>query len=91
MSKVIIFDNGQGGVGVIYPTDEGLKAAGGDILVLAKKDVPTDCPFKVVDVSEIPTDRTFRAAWTIDPAELTHGVGNVSNKFELPPTTTFEA
>ena len=82
MSKVIIFKSKEGGVGIIYPTAEGLKAAGDDILKLARKDVPTDCPFKVVDQSEIPTDREFRNAWTVDEAELTHGVGNVSNTFE---------
>jgi hypothetical protein len=26
-------------------------------------------------VSEVPTDREFRNAWTIDEAELTDGVG----------------
>ena len=28
-------------------------------------------PYKIVDESEIPSDRTFRNAWTIDDAELT--------------------
>jgi len=30
---------------------------------VAAKDVPEGKPFKIVDVSDIPTDRTFRAAW----------------------------
>jgi hypothetical protein len=30
---------------------------------VANKDVPTGKPFKIVDVSDIPTDRTFRNAW----------------------------
>ena len=30
---------------------------------VAKKDVPTGKPFKIVDVADIPTDRTFRNAW----------------------------
>ena len=30
---------------------------------LAAKDVPSGKPYKIVDVSDIPTDRTFRNAW----------------------------
>jgi hypothetical protein len=30
---------------------------------IAAKDIPTGKPFQIVDVSEIPTDRTFRDAW----------------------------
>jgi hypothetical protein len=30
---------------------------------VANKDVPTGKPFKIVDVSDIPTDWTFRNAW----------------------------
>jgi hypothetical protein len=30
---------------------------------VASKDVPEGKPFQIVDVSDIPTDRTFRNAW----------------------------
>ena len=30
---------------------------------VAKKDVPEGKPYKIVDVSDIPQDRTFRNAW----------------------------
>jgi hypothetical protein len=30
---------------------------------VAAKDVPTGKPFQIVNVSDIPTDRTFRNAW----------------------------
>lgn len=30
---------------------------------IAAKDIPEGKPFKIVDVAEVPTDRTFRAAW----------------------------
>jgi hypothetical protein len=30
---------------------------------IAAKDVPAGKPFQIVDVSDIPTDRTFREAW----------------------------
>ena len=50
-------------------------------MAVALKDVPASVPFKIVDVSEIPEDRTFRAAWEADPATLTDGTGAVSNEF----------
>lgn len=37
--------------------------------------------FKIVEVSNIPSDRTFRNAWEVDPALLTDGVGAESNEF----------
>jgi hypothetical protein len=30
---------------------------------IAAKDVPEGKPYKIVDVADIPTDRTFRGAW----------------------------
>ena len=50
-------------------------------MAVALKDVPAGVPFKILDVSEIPEDRTFRAAWEADPATLSDGVGAVSNEF----------
>ena len=35
----------------------------GTIEELAAKDVPSGSQYKIVDVSEIPSDRTFRNAW----------------------------
>lgn len=33
---------------------------------VALKDVPVGVPYRIVDVNEIPTDRTFRDAWEAD-------------------------
>jgi len=64
---------------IIYKTDSGIAVIvpTGELSVTetAKKDVLTGLPYKIVDVSEIPDDRTFRDAWDIDEAELTDGVG----------------
>jgi hypothetical protein len=68
MEKRILYKH-DSGIAVIIPTGE-LSAE-----ETAKKDVPTGLPYKIVDVSEIPADRTFRNAWDIDEAELTDGVG----------------
>lgn len=55
----IIYPTPDGGVAVIIPAPE----CGLTIEQIAAKDVPPGVQFKIVDVSEIPEDRTFRAAW----------------------------
>ena len=42
---------------------------------IAKKDVPTGYKYKIVEDSDVPTDRSFRDAWTVDETDLTDGVG----------------
>ena len=69
----IIYKNLNGGVSILHPTDEALSFM--TIDEIAQKDVPTGLPYKIVDDSEIPTDRTFRDAWTVGEATLTDGVG----------------
>ena len=59
MTQRIIFPSDDGGVSVIIPAPE----SGLTIQQIAEKDVPAGKPFKIVDVSDIPTDRTFRNAW----------------------------
>jgi hypothetical protein len=61
MNQRIIYPNDEGGVSILIPTPEYLETH--TIEELAAKDVPEGKPFKIVDVSDIPTDRTFRNAW----------------------------
>jgi hypothetical protein len=61
------------GVAVIIPAR--FEDCGLTIEEIAAKDVPTGLPYKIVDVADIPTDRSQRAAWTVDEADLTDGVG----------------
>jgi hypothetical protein len=75
----IIFNQDNGTVAVIAPSPEALEQH--SIQAIAIKDVPAGKPFKIVDVTEIPSDRTFRAAWTVDDTALTDGVGGQSNEF----------
>ena len=42
----------------------------------AAKDVPTGSSYKIVADDYVPSDRTFRNAWTIEASELTDGVGD---------------
>lgn len=80
MTQRIIYKNDDGGVSVIIPTDEALAVYG--IEAIAKKDVPFGKPYKIVDVADIPTDRSQRQAWEVDEADLTDGVGAESNTFD---------
>ena len=59
MTKRIIYPNDDGGVSILIPADE----CGLTIEQIAAKDVPQGKPYKIVDVADIPTDRTFRNAW----------------------------
>jgi hypothetical protein len=57
--KRIIYPTDEGGVAIIVPAPE----CGLTIEQIAAKDVPSGKPYQIVDVSEIPSDRTFRNAW----------------------------
>lgn len=61
--KRIIYPTEDGGVAVIVPAAEWLSHDGNTLEKLAEKDVPAGVPYKIVNVDEIPTDRTFRDAW----------------------------
>jgi hypothetical protein len=61
MNQRIIYPTDDGGVAVIIPAPEYFETH--TIEEIAAKDVPEGKPFKIVDVADIPTDRTFRNAW----------------------------
>jgi hypothetical protein len=61
MNQRIIYPNDDGGVSILIPTEEYL--AEHTIEELAAKDVPAGKPYQIVDVADIPEDRTFRNAW----------------------------
>ena len=67
----VIYQTDDGGVAVIIPAPD----CGLTVEQIAAKDVPTGKPYKIVDVSEIPTDRSKREAWTVSADDLTDGVG----------------
>lgn len=64
MNKKIIFNNLDGSIGIIHPTQEAIKKY--TIEQIADKDVPEGLEYNIVDESEIPTDRSFRNAWEYD-------------------------
>ena len=59
MNQRIIYPTDEDGVAVIIPAPD----CGLTIEEIAAKDVPDGKPFKIVNATDIPTDRTFRSAW----------------------------
>lgn len=59
----IIYPLPDGGVAIVIPAGEL------PIEQVAAKDVPAGVPYRIIDASEVPSDRTFRAAWTADFSE----------------------
>jgi len=55
MNSRIIYKTADGGVAVIVPADT---------IEACMKDIPEGAEYAIVDVADIPTDRTFRGAWT---------------------------
>lgn len=77
----IIFENKDKTIGVITPSEEALSFA--TIKQIAKKDVPANLPYWIVNESIIPSDRTFRSAWEInDSMGKPDGVGGDSYEFD---------
>jgi uncharacterized protein (UPF0248 family) len=58
----IVYKTEEGGVAVVIPTPEALETM--TMEEIATKDVPTGAEYHIVENSEIPSDRTFRNAWT---------------------------
>ena len=61
MNQRILYPTDDGGVAVVIPSPEYLLTH--TIEDCAAKDVPQGVPFQIVDVADIPSDRTFRNAW----------------------------
>ena len=59
MDKRIVYKNDDGTISIIVPADCGLT-----IEEIAAKDVPAGKEYHIVNASDIPSDRTFRNAWT---------------------------
>jgi len=59
VAKRIIFPNDEGGVSILIPSPNCELT----IEEIAAKDVPAGKSFKIIDIADVPTDRTFRNAW----------------------------
>jgi hypothetical protein len=76
--KLIIYPNDNGGVVILTPALECLQTR--TIEEIAAKDVPANVPYKIINASDLPADRTFRNAWEAQ-IDTPDGVGAESNEF----------
>ena len=78
MSK-IVYRQDDGVLAIVIPNLKEINPATGVVFTIdeiAKKDVPTGKKYKIIDDSDVPTDRSFRDAWTVSESDLTDGVGS---------------
>lgn len=77
----IIFKNQDNSIRIITLTEEALSFF--SIEAIAEKDVPKDLPYWIVKDSDIPTDRTYRDALSIDESQgEPDGFGKTSSEFD---------
>ena len=69
--KRIVYINEEGGISIITPADKETRT----VAEIAAKDVPTGAKFKIIDVTDLPSNRNFRDAWTVSESDLTDGEG----------------
>lgn len=62
MDQRIIYPTDDGGVAIIVPAP----GCGLTLDEIARKDVPAGKPYKIISAEDVPTDRTFRNAWTYE-------------------------
>lgn len=70
MTHHIIYTNETGGVSVVVPAED----CGLTIEEIAEKDCPVGSDYEIVDVSAVPSDRTFRGAWTKGTGKVNVGL-----------------
>ncbi len=63
--KLIIYPNDDDGVSVVIPAPNTKYT----IEEIALKDVPKGKPYRIIENTDVPTDRTFRNAWEADFSE----------------------
>ena len=78
--KRIIYKNTDNSIAIIIPSSEALEFA--TIEQIASKDTPSGLPYWIVDTEVVPSDRTYRNAWTVDESIDPDGFGGESNEFD---------
>ena len=69
MNKRIIYPN-ETSIAVIIPSGEL------SVEETAKKDVPTGVKYKIIGITDLPSDRDFRNAWEYDFTTNFDGIGS---------------
>lgn len=62
MDEVVVYEKQDGGIALLYPAPN----CGLTLKQIISKDVPSGAKYKILQRSDIPTDRTYRDAWVMD-------------------------
>ena len=75
MSDKCIIYQIENGLAVVYPDANFLQKY--TLQDVAQKDVPAGIPYKIISISDLPTDLKFRDAWTADMSNPDgYGIGH---------------
>ena len=61
-NKVIVYPQENGIVAIVNPSRSSIEG-GLTMEEIAATSVPVGVPYKIIDISELPSDRVFRDAW----------------------------
>ena len=73
MQERVIYQDGEG-LAILCPADCGLS-----VMEIAKKDIPKGQKFKILTVSDFPSDSQWRYAWEYDIENDYDGTGENAN------------
>ena len=72
----IVYKNDDGTISILVPVLTETNPDTGNLYTIeeiAAKDVPTGKKYKIIEDSDVSSDRSFRNAWTVDESDLTDG------------------
>ena len=73
----IIYKEETGDLSIVSPVPNEINPETGKVFTIdeiIKKAIPSGKKYKKIEDTDVPTDRTFRNAWTVDDSDLTDGV-----------------
>jgi hypothetical protein len=87
--KIAIYLVEENKVAVLFP----VLSCGLSLEQIIQKDIPAGVPYKIIDASELPQDRTFRDAWEYEPFSINfqkakaiaHDIRRANRDLELAP------
>lgn len=77
--QVVVFKNTDGNFALLVPTQEALQFA--TIDQIAVKDVPSGCPYWIIDTSLLPENIPIEAIYIDENETPPNGYGGDSNEF----------
>lgn len=80
MDNCIIYKNSDGSLAIFTPTADVLNTY--SIVEIASVITPLGSPYKIIPITDIPSNRKDRDSWTVEDSDLTDGFGAEYNTFD---------